>query len=166
MKRLLMAAALLAACGGGKNVKSSGEVPPPEWVAQGTGAFAAEAGKQLHGVGSAQGPDAKSRRQQADTAAATQLAGGIDALSASLTKMSEQTQDNLGDAISAIAKKAAAQAAAIRDHWVTPDGTEQSLDLLDLGAFKSALQSVDGDDKLKREMTANAEKAFDSLMAH
>jgi len=164
MKRLFLAVALLAACGGGKNVKPSGEVSAPEWVAQGTGAFAVEAGKQLHGVGTAQAPDAKSRRQQADSAAAQQLAGGVDALSAALTKMSEQTQDNLGDAVSAIAKKAAAQAASIRDHWVTPDGTEQSLDVLDLTAFRAAVQSVDGDDKLKREMAANAEKAFDSLM--
>ena len=66
--------------------------------------------------------------------------------------------------IAGLAKKAAAQSAGIRDHWVTPDGTEQSLMVLDLGGFKSALQSVDGDEKLKREMSANAEKAFDSLM--
>ena len=59
---------------------------------------------------------------------------------------------------------AAAESAAIRDHWVTPDGQEQSLDVLELGAFKQALQSVDGDEKLKREMASNAERAFDSLI--
>jgi hypothetical protein len=165
MKKLVVVGALaLMACGGGKAVKPGGDVSAPEWVAQGTGAFSIEAGKQMHGVGSAQGQDSRARRQQADAAAQQQLTGGVDALSASLTKMSEQTQDNLGDAVAAIARKAAAQSAAIKDHWVTPDGTEQALDVLDLNAFKAALQQVDGDDKLKHEMAGNAEKAFDSLM--
>jgi hypothetical protein len=166
MKKLMVVAVLgLFACGGGsKNVKAGGDVTTPEWVAQGTGAFNMEAGKQMHGVGSAQGADAKARRQQADAAAQQQLAGGLDALAGSFTKMSEQTGDSVGNQIADLCKKAAAQAASIKDHWVTPDGTEQALDVLDLSAFKSALQSVDGDDKLKHELSANAEKAFDSLM--
>ncbi len=162
MKKLFVVGALLAACGGGgKNVRPSGEVTTPEWVTQGTGAFALEAGKQLHGVGSASAPDAKSRRQAADAAAQQQLAGGIEEVAKSLTKMSESPQ---GDSVATMTRKAAAQVAAIRDHWVTPDGQEQSLDVLELGAFKHALQSVDGDEKLKREMVSNAEKAFDSLI--
>ncbi|HUJ24929.1 MAG TPA: hypothetical protein VLW85_02850 [Myxococcales bacterium] len=158
------ALALSVACGGGKNVRATGDVTTPEWVQLGTGAFTLEAGKQMHGVGSATGPDAKTRRQNADAAAQQQMAGGVTALAGSFTKMSEQTGDSVGNAIADICNKAATQAAAIRDHWVTPDGTEQALDVLDLQAFKAALQNVDGDDKLKHEMTANAEKAFDSLM--
>lgn len=158
------ALALSVACGGGKNVKPSADVTTPDWVQMGTGAFTLEAGKQMHGVGSASGQDAKARRQQADAAAQQQMAGGLTALAGSFTKMSEQTGDSVGNAIADICNKAAAQAAGIRDHWVTPDGTEQSLDVLDLTSFKAALQTVDGDDKLKHEMTANAEKAFDSLM--
>jgi len=164
MKKLFVAAALLVACGGGKNVRPSGEVTTPEWVTQGTGAFLLESGKALHAVGSSSAPDAKSRRQAADAAAQEQMAGGVDAVAKALTKMSESSQDNLGDAVTIIARKAAGQVAAVRDHWVTPDGQEQSLEVLELSAFKTALQSVDGDDKLKREMAANAEKAFDSLM--
>jgi hypothetical protein len=161
MKKFFVVGALLAACGGGKSVRPSGEVTTPEWVTQGTGAFSLEAGKQLHGVGSAFAPDAKSRRQAADAAAQQQLAGGIEAVALALTKMSESPQ---GDSVATMTRKAASQAAAIRDHWVTPDGQEQSLEVLELGAFKIALQSVDGDEKLKREMTSNAERAFDSLI--
>lgn len=162
MRKLFVVGALLAACGGGgKSVRPTGEVATPEWVTQGTGAFSLEAGKQLRGVGAASAPDAKSRRQAADAAAQQQLAGGIEEIAKALTRMSESSQS---DAVTAMTRKAAAQAEAIRDHWVTPDGQEQSLDVLDLAAFKAALQSVDGDDKLKREMTANAEKAFDSLI--
>ena len=166
MKKLVAAAVLLAACGGGsKNVRpGGGSVVTPEWVSQGTGAFYVEAGKQLHGVGSASAADPKTRRQQADEAAQQQLSGGVDALAQSLARLSESSAGNTAGIIAGLAKKAAAQSAGIRDHWVTPDGTEQSLMVLDLGGFKSALQSVDGDEKLKREMSANAEKAFDSLM--
>ena len=167
MKNVVVVGALALAfgCGGGgKNVKASGDVQAPDWVARGTGAFNLESGKQMDAVGSAQGQDSRARRQQADAAAQQQMSGGVDALAGSFTKMSEQTGDAVGNQIADICKKAASQAAQIKDHWVTPDGTEQALDVLDLQAFKDALQRVDGDDKLKREMSANAEKAFDSLM--
>jgi hypothetical protein len=158
MKKLfLVAAAATLACGGGKSVKASGD-GTPDWVAQGTGEVNAEGGKKLQGVGSASGSDAKARRQQADAAAKTQLDSVVTALSSSLVKMSESKQT--GD-IAGIAQKAAAQSQQIRDHWVTGDGTEMSLDVLDLASFKSALAAVDGDDKLKKEMAANADKAFD-----
>jgi hypothetical protein len=166
MRKVLVIAALAVACGGGKNVKGSGEVTTPDWVAQGTGAFALESGKTLHGVGSANAADPKARRQAADAAAAQQLAGGVEVLAGNLTKMSQSSQDNLGDAIAAITRAAAGQAAAVRDHWVTPDGQEAALEVLDLGAFRAALQVVDGDDKLKKETASNAEKAFDTLMQH
>jgi hypothetical protein len=160
MKRFFLVAAAALACGGGKSVKASGD-DTPDWVSQGTGEVNAEGGKKVQGIGAASGSDAKARRQQADAAAKTQLDGMVTALSASLVKMSEAKQAN--DDISGIAKRAAAQSQQIRDHWVTNDGTEMALDVLDLAAFKIALTAVDGDDKLKKEMSSNADKAFDQV---
>lgn len=161
---VLAVAAVLAACGGGKNVKSGGGADDtPQWVAQGTGAFTAESGKKLQGVGNAKDADPKARRQTADASARQQLQGGLDALSAVLSKASESTKENVGDEIAGIARKASQASAHVRDHWVTPDGSETALDQIDLGAFKQALQSVDGDENLRREMTNNADRAFDQL---
>ena len=157
-----MVAALAMACGGGgKSVRPGGAESTPDWVARGTGAFQLESGKQLQAVGTAPPSDPKTRRQQADASAEQQMQSGIDALASALSRMSDN-----GDAVAALAKKAAAQAAGIRDHWVTSDGTEQSLDVLDLAAFKDAVQRADGDPRLKREVSANAERAFDSLLRH
>jgi hypothetical protein len=162
MRRLFLVAAVAAlACGGGKSVKASGD-ETPEWVSQGTGGVNAEGGKKVQGVGSASGSDAKARRKQADAAAKTQLDGVVTALSASLAKLSE-SKPSSGDDIAGIARKAAAQSQQIRDHWVNSDGTEMALDVLELASFKSALETVDGDDKVKREMASNADKAFDQV---
>ena len=165
MKKALVLALALAACGGGsKNVKSGGgEGDTPSWVSQGTGAFNAESGKKLQGVGSAPRAEPRARRATADAAAAAQLDGGIGALAAALTKLSESTKDNLGDEIAKIARAAAAAAPHARDHWVT-EGSEAALDQLDLGAIKAALQHVEGDENLRREMANNADRAFDSLI--
>lgn len=162
---MLAMAAVLVACGGNKNVRSSGaEEPTPQWVDQGSGAFSAESGKRLQGVGVVSDVrDAKARRTQADDKARQQLAGTVDALAQGLAKLSESTQDNASDTIAALAKKAALAAPQIRDHWVTADGAESALDSVDLSAFKSALQSVEGDEKLKQEMKNNVNRAFDQL---
>lgn len=160
MKRVILAAALvLTACGGGKSVKASGD-ETPDWVGQGTGGVNAEGGKKVQGVGSANGADAKARRQQADAAAKSQLDGVVGSLSDALAKMSDSKKP---DDVKGLAKSAAAQSQQIRDHWVTADGNELSLDVIDLAAFKSALASADGDDKLKKEAAANADKAFDQV---
>jgi ABC-type glycerol-3-phosphate transport system substrate-binding protein len=160
MKRFILAAALaVAACGGGKSVKASGD-ETPDWVAQGTGEVNAEAGKKVQGVGSAGGADAKARRLQADAAAKTQLDSVVTSLSQAFAKMSDSKKP---DDVAGLAKAAAAQSQQIKDHWVGADGTELSLDVVDLAAFKTALGSVDGDDKLKKEMAANADKAFDQV---
>lgn len=160
MKKVILTAALaMAACGGGKAVKSSGD-ETPDWVGQGTGEVSAEGGKKIQGVGSANGADAKARRQQADAAAKSQMDGVVGSLSQALAKMSDSKKP---DDVANLAKTAAAQSAQIRDHWVTGDGNEMSLDVLDLAAFKSALAGADGDDKLKKEAAANADKAFDQV---
>ena len=167
MKNLVVLAvtAVLAACGGGsKNVRpGGGGDDTPQWVSQGSGAFTGESGRKLQGVGLSRDSDPKTRRQAADGGARRQLQVAVDALAAALSKMSESTKDNVGDDISAIARKAAQGAQHVRDHWVTSDGSESALDQIDLAGFKQALQSAEGDEKLKSEMGNNVDRAFDQL---
>jgi hypothetical protein len=164
MKTFLFLALTLAACGGAKTVPGGGRGgDTPQWLQQGTGAFNTEAGKRIQGVSSITMRDPKVRRQASDARAKEQLAQTMDAFAQALSKMSENTKDNLGEEIAAIGKRAAIQAAEIKDHWVTPEGAESSLVVLDLAAFKQGLQTVDGDEKVKREMANNADRAFDQL---
>jgi hypothetical protein len=163
---LVLAVALLGlACGGGKATRSGGapdQTPP--WLADGTGAIRGEGGNRLQGVGVASGiADAKVRRRQADAAAREQLQAAVEALARALAKMSESTQQNLGETTAAIARRAAVQASAIRDHWVTPDGDERALAVLELDAFRRALRSGEGDDRIRGEMAANADRAFEQV---
>ncbi len=153
----------IAACGGSKPVPTQAhEASQPEWLTQGSGAFARESGKRLQGVGTANASDPRERRQSADAQAKSQLSQTLDAFLAQLTKLSESTQDNLGDAIDAIGKKTL-EKSQILDHWVTTDGAEQAVAVLELDAFKTAVRKVEGDGKLKIEMANNAGKAFDAL---
>lgn len=161
---VLAVAAALVGCGGGsKSIRSSGGADAPSWLAQGSGAYATEAGKRLQGVGLATQSDPKARRRAGDTQASQQLQGTVTAFAAVLAKMTESTRANVGDEIGALARRAAAAASHVRDHWVTPDGSENALDQIDLAGFKQALQTVDGDDKLKTEMVNNADRAFEQL---
>ena len=43
------------------------------------------------------------------------------------------------------------------------EGSESALDQVDVGALKQAVQGVDGDDNLKREIANNLDRAFDQL---
>jgi len=158
MRRSLVAVTLALSCGGGAATRpSGGRDETPSWLAEGTGAFRAEGQKRLQGVGVASGvADPRSRRRQADAAAREQLQVAVDALAQGLPG---SAQDRA--AAAEIARKAGAQAASIRDHWVTPDGDERALGVIDLEAFKRALQSVDGDDGVKGEMFSNIDRAFD-----
>jgi hypothetical protein len=155
----------LACGGGGKTVRSSGgQDQTPSWLAEGTGAVRGEGGKRLQGVGVASGvADPRARRRQADAAAREQLQGAVDTLARALAKMSESGQQGLADATTSLARKAASQSAAIRDHWVTPDGDERALAVLDLDALRRALQAGDGDDRVRGEMAANVDRAFDQV---
>jgi hypothetical protein len=161
---VLAVAAVLAACGGGsKTVRSSGGDDTPSWLSQGSGAYTTEAGKRLQGVGLGTQTDPKARRHGADLQAAQQLQGTVTALAALLAKVSESTKENVGDEIGAIARRAAPATSHVRDHWVTPDGSESALDQIELGAFKQAIQSAEGDEKLKAEMVNNLDRAFEQL---
>ena len=162
MRNWLVAAAasLALACGGGAATRPSGaRDETPSWLAEGTGAFRAEGMKRLQGVGVASGvANPRARRRQADAAAREQLQVAVDALAQGLAG---SPQDR--SAAAEIARKAGAQAAAIRDHWVTPDGDERALGVIELDAFRRALQGVDGDERLKSEMFSNADRAFEQV---
>src|SRR2546425_4103734 len=78
-----------------------------------------------------------------------------------LARTGESPQE--GQAVAAMARKAAAQVSAIRDHWVTPDGDERALAVVEVDEFKKALQGVDGDDRMRREMFANVDRAVEQI---
>lgn len=156
---LAAAASLAVACGGGSATRPGGtRSDVPGWLAEGTGAFRTEGGKRLQGVGVASGvSDPRVRRRQADGAAREQLQVAVDALAGALATGADRA------AVAEIARKAGAQAAAIRDHWVTPDGDERALGVIELDAFRRALQGVDGDERLKSEMFSNVDRAFEQI---
>ena len=163
--RVLAAVAVGAlACGGGKAARPGGAQDTPAWLADGTGAVMTESGRRLQGVGVASGAaDPKARRKQADAAAREQLQGAVDTLAKTLASMSETRTAGLNETATALARNAAGQTASIRDHWVTPDGDERALAAVDIDAFRRALQSGDGDDRIRGEMAANLDRAFDRL---
>ena len=161
---LATAAALALSCGSGSKAVRAGGVPDatPSWLSEGTGAIRAEGGRKLQGVGVASGvTNERVRRHQADGAAREQLQGAVDALARALAKAGESPQD--GQAVAAMARKAAAQVSAIRDHWVTPNGDERALAVVEVEDFKKALQGVDGDERVRREMFANVDRAFEQV---
>jgi hypothetical protein len=163
---LAVAVALLGlACGGGgKATRPGGGQDTPAWLADGTGAVRVENSRRLQGVGVASGvADPKARRRQADTAAREQLQSAVDALAQTLAGMSESTQKNVGETTTTLARKAAGQAFAIRDHWVTPDGDERALAVVEIDALRRALQNIAGDERLRGEMAANVDRAFDRM---
>jgi hypothetical protein len=158
------AVALAMACAGGKPQPGKDSDQTPSWLAEGTGAVRSENGRKLQGVGVASGVnDPKARRRQADNAAREQVQAAVDALARALARAGESPQD--GEAMRAIARKAGAQLAAIRDHWVTPDGDERALGVIDFDEFKRAVQSGNGDERVRREMSSNLDRAFDQVAA-
>jgi hypothetical protein len=166
MRGAALLAALAVACGGGgaarRPDKDSDQTP--SWLSEGTGAVRSESGRRLQGVGVASGVnDPRVRRRQADNAAREQVQAAVDALSQALAKAGTSPQD--AEAIRTIARKAAAQVTTIRDHWVTPDGDERALGVVDLDELKRILQSADGDERVRREMFSNLDRAFDQLAA-
>src|SRR2546428_2842257 len=148
---LLAAAAVLALCcgGGGKAMRAGAPDATPSWLSEGTGAIRTEGGRKLQGVGVASGAtNERARRHQADGAAREQLQGAVDALVRVLARTGESPQD--GQAVAAMARRAAAQGSAIRDHWVTPGGDERALPGVEVDEFQKALQGGDGGDPGRR----------------
>jgi len=165
MRNRLLAALTAAslACGGGAATRPGGaRDETPAWLSQGTGAFRVEGGRKLQGVGVVSGvADPRARRRQADSAAREQLQVAVDALAQAVAR--DAPQDRA--AVTEIARRAAAQVSAIRDHWVTSDGDERALSVIDFDAFKRALQGVEGDERVKDEMAANVDRAFEQVAA-
>ena len=156
------AASLAIACGGGAATRPSGaRDQTPSWLAEGTGAFRTEGGKRLQGVGVASGVADPKR----GAARRTERRGN--------SSRSRRTRwrrpwlpgrrRRMAPVVAEIARKAGSQAAAIRDHWVTPDGDERALGVIEVDAFKRALQAVEGDDRVKSEMYSNVDRAFDQI---
>jgi hypothetical protein len=161
---LAAAAALAVGCGGGSKTapKDSPSDGTPAWLVEGTGAFRGEGNKKLQGVGVSSGvAEPRARRRQADGAAREQLQGAVDALAQALAKAGDSPQDVT--TVTSLARKAAGQVASIRDHWVTPDGDERALAVVELDAMKRALQGVDGDERVRQEMFANLDRAFEQV---
>jgi enamine deaminase RidA (YjgF/YER057c/UK114 family) len=162
---LAAAAALVVGCGGGGKATGQRETVSdgtPSWLAEGTGAFRGDGTRKLQGVGVASGvADARARRKQADNAAREQLQSAVDALAQALAKAGDTAQDV--NAVTSLLRKAAGQVATIRDHWVTPDGDERALAVVEVDALKRALQGVDGDERVRQEAFANLDRTFEQM---
>jgi hypothetical protein len=147
----------LLACAGGSTRPSASETPA--WLSEGTGAVTTESGKQVHAIGVASGVrDSKARRQQADSKARAQLDELMDRVLTSVAKMSDPSA---ASGIQTVGRKAAAETGRIMDHWVAQDGTESALAVVDVAAFKQALQSVEGDDRAKLEIANKIDRALE-----
>ena len=164
---LAAAAALVIGCGGGGKAvqqKDTASDGTPAWLAEGTGAFRGDGTRKLQGVGVASGmTEPRARRRQADGAAREQLQAAVDALATALAKAGDSPQDPA--TVTSLLRKAAGPVAAIRDHWVTADGDERALAVVEVDALKRALQSVDGDEKVRQDMFANLDRAFEQVAA-
>jgi len=161
---LLIAAAAAAAVACASPADSIVPTRPfttPDWLAEGTGAFRGEGGRRLQGVGVARGiANPMARRKQADAAAREQLQSGVDALAQALSKMAGSGQ---ASTVVTIAHDAAAKVYPIRDRFVTADGDELAVAVLEIDDFRKALQKIEGDEKTRLEMDANVDRAFDQL---
>jgi hypothetical protein len=168
MKRIrvllvVAAAAVAVACTSSSNsiVPTLPPFTTPDWLSEGTGAFRGERSGKLQGVGVASGiANLMARRKQADAAAREKLQSGVDAFAQALSKMAESGQ---ASTVVAIARKAAAEVYPIRDRFVTADGEEVAVAVLEIDEFRRALQKLEGDEKTRLEMAANADRAFDQL---
>jgi hypothetical protein len=159
---VVAAAAAAVACASSSNsIVPTRPFTTPGWLSEGTGAFRGEGGRRLQGVGVARGiANPMARRKQADAAAQEQLQSGVDALAQALSKMAESGQ---AGTVVTIARDAAAQSYPIRDRFVTADGTELAVAVLEIDDFRKALQKIRGDEKTRLEMDANVDRAFDQL---
>ena len=168
MKRIRLLLVVAAAAAPVACASSSNSIVPtrpfttPDWLSEGTGAFRGEGGRRLQGVGVASAiANPMARRKQADAAAREQLQSGVDALAQALSKMAESGQ---ASTVVTIAHNAAAQVyPMIRDRFVTADGDELAVAVLEIDDFRKALKKIEGDEKTRLEMDANVDRAFDQL---
>ena len=159
-----------AACGGGEAKPTASGVggTSPAWMNKGSGPAASERGRAFFGVGVSEGAKGQAlRRKEADGKARAELANVVVAYTAKLAKSyaaasgDAAQQQAVGDALRAIAQK---QLAAVRivDHWVSKEGNESSLSMLDLETYKASIDKAGTlGAEIRDAVKAAADKAFD-----
>lgn len=175
----LMAAAAFVACGGGTPQMSNQvlHAGAPDWVNRGSGAFGGEKGRVFYGVGIASGiKNAAMRRSSSDSRARAEIAKTLDTYVSVLNK-DYMASTTAGDMSASSEEQHVSQAlktysqmqlsgVLIVDHFVAADGTEYALAQLDMAAFKDSMDKMkELNAKVRDQVRANAEKAFDELAA-
>jgi hypothetical protein len=158
--------------GGGNNVSGA-----PDWVNKGSGAFGGEKGRVFFGIGISSGiRNAALRRQDSDSKARADIAAVMNTYVTRLTKSyaastmandPSQTSEeqHVQDALKTFTQMQLS-GVAIVDHFVAADGTEYALAKLDMDGFKNQMDKMkELNAKVKEQVKANADKAFDDLAA-
>ncbi len=181
MKKILgiVAVAVLAmACG--EKPQQSNQIThegAPNWVNKGSGAFNGEKGRVFYGIGISGGVrNAALRRQDSDSKARADIAATLNTYVTRLTKsyaasttagdpnVSSEEQ-HVSDALKTYTQMQLS-GVAIVDHWIANDGTEYALAQLDMDGFKGQMDKMkELNAKVKEQVKANADKAFDELSA-
>lgn len=175
----VMAAAAFMACGGSKPEMSNQilHAGAPDWVNKGSGAFGGEKGRVFYGVGISGGiKNPAMRRSSSDSRARAEIAKTLDTYVSVLNK-DYMASTTAGDMSASSEEQHVSQAlktysqmqlsgVVIVDHFVANDGTEYSLAQLDMAAFKDSMDKMkELNAKVRDQVKANAEKAFDELAA-
>jgi predicted aminopeptidase len=175
----LLAVAALVACGSDKPQMSNQILHEgaPNWVNKGSGAFNGEKGKVFYGIGISSGiRNAALRRQDADSKARADIAAILNTYVTRLTKSyaastmaNDPTQtseeQHVSDALKTYTQMQLS-GVAIVDHWIANDGSEYSLAQLDMEGFKGQMDKMkELNAKVRDQVKANADKAFDELSA-
>ena len=175
----LAATTALTACGHAEVKNNAGPTfaGGPDWVTKGSGAFGGEKGRVFYGVGIASNIRSPSmRRSNADLKARNAIAQTLDTYVSSLSK-SYQASTSAGDPAASSEEQHVSEAikgftqmqlsgAQIVDHWIAADGTEFALAQLDLQGMKDNMDKMkELNAKVRDQVRANADKAFDELSA-
>lgn len=173
---LLMVIGLFCACAGKEIVEE--QLPKPDWVEKGSGAFEGDRGKIFYGVGSAWGIKSPSlQRSTADNRARTEVARVFKIYVAALMK-DYQASTMAGDPnvtseeqhVEQTIKtftKAELAGVEIVDHWKNYEtGEFFALARMDLSVFEDYLKrSAELSDAVRERVIEHAEKAFKDLEA-
>jgi hypothetical protein len=176
---LAIATAAMVACGS-KGPEMSNQVlhaNGPDWVNRGSGAFGGDKGKVFYGVGIASGiRNAAMRRSTSDSRGRAEISKILDTYVSVLNK-DYMASTTAGDMSASSEEQHVEQAlktysqmelsgVQIIDHWVDTDGTEYALAALDMDSFKNNMDKMkELNEKVKQQVRANADKAFDELSA-
>lgn len=153
----------------------------PDWVNQGSGAFADEGAKVFHGVGAVAGITSPSLAVQvADARARADIARQLETYVSAMVRDYQSSQTAPGSTPSATpppregqqveqaiktVSQVSVRGARVLEHWKEPEsGTLYSLVKLDLKEFKSALEGLQEiDPELKSFVRSRADESFEQL---